>query len=193
MEQTIDAIGIFGSIVLIIAFSKCTIESSFGQSSMFLILNIIGSCLLFPSAIFHESVAAQGICAFWIIASLIALFNSNKLPKNVLILMTTAFTTFVIYSLYNISDVFSYTWLAKSASLFSVEIFVLSYALYISKQVNDFSYFLSTIIGNAIFIPCLFLENNIASLTLQSFCFIMGIVGIARVKRISHSSIQTNS
>ena len=55
----------------------------------------------------------------------------------------------------------------------SVEIFVLSYSAFIAQLINRKSYLVWTFLGNAIFIPSLYIDHNIASLVLQLYCLIM--------------------
>lgn len=177
-----NALGLFGSLLLITAYTKCVLREAFSKSMAFLLLNIAGSVFLLPSAFVHESKAATAICTFWIVASCAAMINKNVLSTKILHPLAILFTAFIAYSLFKIGRPDSIPILFKIVSLISVEIFVISYALFIGNKASAKVYFLSTLIGNALFIPCLYLENNIASITLQSFCLIMSVVGLIKIK-----------
>lgn len=190
-NQIADIIGILGSLLLIVAFTRCVLSEKFRDGAQFLWLNMSGSILLLPSAYVHQSSAAFAICAFWIIASIAAVANKNRLSALVLYPMSLAFTLFATLSIANLWLAEQEHFVAKIVSLVAVEAFVVSYALFIGKKIPVKVYFGATFAGNALFIPCLYIENNIASLVLQSFCLLLSLYGLIQKETISAEVTKT--
>jgi hypothetical protein len=183
--QIADIIGVLGSLLLIMAFTRCVLSEKFRDGGQFLWLNMVGSILLLPSAHVHQSSAAFSICAFWIIASIAALVNKNRLSAIVLYPMSVTFTIFATLSIANLWLSEQEHFVAKIVSLVAVETFVVSYALFIGRMIPGKWYFAATFVGNALFIPCLYIENNVASLVLQSFCLLLSLYGLIQKETIS--------
>lgn len=190
--QIADIIGVLGSLLLIVAFTRCVLSEKFRDGAQFLWLNMSGSILLLPSAYVHQSSAAFAICAFWIIASIAALANKNRLSALMLYPMSIVLSVFAGLSIANLWSAEQEHFFAKIASLVAVEAFVVSYALFIGKMIPGKVYFGATFAGNALFIPCLYIENNIASLVLQSFCLLLSLYGLIQKETMNTEVTKTS-
>ncbi|MBI6727058.1 hypothetical protein YA0089_25945 [Pseudomonas viridiflava] len=184
-----DLLGLCGSLLLTGAFTRAAFNEAFREKAAFLILNAIGSALLIIPAVSHASYPALSICTFWIISSIASLMSPKKCLSHRWLIGTNvcfaaALTTMVI------SGDFGFLSLLGFAS---VEIFVLSYSAFIAQLINRKSYLVWTFLGNAIFIPSLYIDHNIPSLALQLYCLIMSVIGLCSKEKASLPSPVTPS
>ncbi|MEG0868345.1 MAG: hypothetical protein RSG77_14960 [Hafnia sp.] len=178
-----DSIGMIGSLLLIVAFTLCVLSEAFRSGARFLLLNMLGSILLLPSGLLHHSIAAVAICSFWIVASIAALLNRNRLSQYLLYPLSLLFTAYTIYQIYQMLASPQTHLTLKISALMAVELFVISYSLFIGRIISTRMYLTATLVGNAMFIPCLFIEDNISSLALQTFCLLLSVYGLIQESR----------
>jgi hypothetical protein len=74
-----DAIGIIGVILTLIAFYLINVGKVTSDNLYYLMLNLIGSCMLFYSLMFSWNLASVLIEIAWILISLIGIYRYVKL------------------------------------------------------------------------------------------------------------------
>jgi hypothetical protein len=73
-----DIIGMIGTILIVVVYLLMQLNKMDARSFIFNLINLFGAVLLFISLCVNFNLASMVIEVFWIIASLIGLYNAYK-------------------------------------------------------------------------------------------------------------------
>jgi hypothetical protein len=179
-----DYVGFIGSALLIVAFTLAAVMDRFASGRGFLVLNAFGSLLLLFSDGYRESYASFGIGVFWIAISLKALANKNVLDGQSLKTFSVGFTLYVLALLCHtlfFSGLSGAELAIKVVSVLVVETMMVSYIFLIGERIGLSTYLWVTVVTKILFVPCLVLDANSASVLLHSYGVFIAFFGLVRI------------
>jgi hypothetical protein len=179
-----DYVGFAGSGLLVVAFTLAALIDRFASGRSFLLLNAFGSLLLLFSDAYRGSYASFGIGVFWIAISAKALANKNVLGSESLRTFATAFTLYVLALLVHtvfMSGAAGADLTIKVVSVLVVEVMMVSYIFLIGERIGLAAYLWTAVATKVLFVPCLILDSNAASVLLHAYGVLIALFGIGRI------------